>query len=286
MVNLVKEFIGTNCWVYPPMRSLRNPAKLGVATKSGDEYFLTRQHERKEIMSCVLKFFGNRRPFSFCSIGSGYGGEEFLIADGRNKIILIEPDNVQYDFLEKKFSEKNTEVIKSYFQFYKFSQQIDCIYSSGLGSWMNSNPMEGFDKDLSLFLNRNLKPDGIGIFLIYGGTHSALILDSFAYLRKLKGTIADSGLMLRRYGLLSKKCAILIASKSSIDVETFAVLPIDVLIKDGEFVNRQIRRRRNKFLVFICTFILGAKILARNVFGALVDFIMSFIVVNQILSKE
>ena len=62
---------------------------------------------------------------------------------------------------------KKTQDVLNFLLKFCFRKKVDVVYSSGLGSWMNADPMKGFPEDLMEFLKNNLSSSGIAIFNLW-----------------------------------------------------------------------------------------------------------------------
>jgi hypothetical protein len=120
-----------------------------------EEYHLSRQEERRLLFRSILEDLISENII-FCSIGSGFAGEEFLIKDDVRHLTLIEPDNYAADFLRIKFGNA-ANIVEIPYQYYHPEETYDVIYTSSLGSWMMSNPFLGVESDLMNFCQHYLK---------------------------------------------------------------------------------------------------------------------------------
>ena len=152
--------------------------------KSFDEansYFQSRRDERRTFVADLETNF-KLEAINFCSIGCGFAGEESLLEDKVNRLVLIEPDRDTFSFLQKKFCQKKTVLINKCIEDYEADIVFDIIYASGVSNWMHSSPWHGVPDVFIRFINGNLSADGIFIARIYGGLHSGQVIGSKAYL--------------------------------------------------------------------------------------------------------
>jgi hypothetical protein len=224
-------------------------------------------------MACLRDQFQNR-TFSFCSIGCGCGGEESLLAGSAEPMALIEPDERQNRFHHANFP-PGVRIEKSYFQFCSFPQPFDVVYAASLGSWMTADPFAGMDPELLRFLQKSLKPRGLGIFLVYGGNHSAFILDKETYLSRLRETANAAGFQILLYGKYHSRGALLIVSVGPASVTGFAgrLLPGEIYIRDNELTGTP---RRAAWTAYPATLAVATHALRKNLGKSLGDFVASF----------
>lgn len=270
LLRRIGNFIGTRGWTYPPLISQRDSAKLGVITNDPEAYFAERRDGRRWLVDAILAGFVSR-PFSLCSIGSGYGGEESLLQPATDRMVLIEPDERQNEFLHRKFP-PGVQIEQSFFQFCHFETPFDVVYASGLSYWMNRDPLEGINPDLLVFLQRNLKPGGLGIFLIYGGNHSGLILDQTCYLKRLVDTARQAGLHVLLYGKFQPKAAMLVVSTEVQDLGRFAHRLTEICVQN----DRTIGGRRAGFSAYLYTLIIAVHVMMISLRKILADAAASF----------
>jgi SAM-dependent methyltransferase len=201
-----------------------------------EKYHLMRQKERELLFTNIIK----DKPSSdlyFCSIGSGFAGEEYLIKDRAKNLTLIEPDHFAADFLRKKFgADANTN--ECLYQSYQPHEKFDVIYTSGLGSWMMANPFLGVERDLLEFCRNYLKDDGIFIALIYGGLHEpGYFLNKKYYIDRLTASLTTYNLNVLLYGKYNPHAAILVAGRQpSTNVENIKKFAKEILVEYGRMI--------------------------------------------------
>ena len=188
-----------------------------VTEESGldpEEYHLIRQKQREPFFRAIIKDLSSK-DINFCSIGSGFAGEEYLIKDDVKMMTLIEPDNFAANFLRKKFGQQ-ANVVELPFQCFHPNELYDVIYTSSLGSWMMSNPFLGVESDLMKFCQSYLKEDGLFITLIYGGLHQpGYFLDKKYYIENLIASLNKYNFHPLLYGQNGPGGSILVASKKA-----------------------------------------------------------------------
>jgi len=257
-------------WTYPPLSSRREPPKLGVTTNDATAYFAARRDERGWLVEAIRATFPNR-PFSLCSIGSGYGGEESELEPATSRLALIEPDERQHDFLVQKFPAR-VEIRKEFFQFSCFPEPFDIVYASALSYWMDRDPLEGINPDMLVFLQTYLKPGGLGIFLLYGGSHSALMLDQPHYMDRLVVTAGQAGLHVLLYGKYKPKAALLVVSTAVQDLDRFGRHLSEIGVKNDRIVGG----RRAGLSAYFYTAIIALHVMAVSLRKMLADAAASF----------
>jgi len=220
---------------------------------SPQHYHLMRQKERELLFINIIKDVSSQDIW-FCSIGSGFAGEELLIKDDVKKMTLIEPDNFAANFLRKKFG-KDANIIESLYQSYHPKELYDVIYTSGLGSWMMSNPFLGVESDLMKFCQNYLKEDGIFISLIYGGLHEpGYFLDKKYYIENLIASIEKYNLHPLLYGLYGPHNAILVVGKkSSTNIENIKEFAKEIFVEHGRLNYKKVNTLINTY-----NFIIGS----------------------------
>lgn len=198
-----------------------------------EKYHLTRQKERELLFSGIIRDFSSK-DINFCSVGSGFAGEEYLLKDAVNNLTLIEPDNFAANFLRKKFGEQ-ADIVELPFQCFHPGKLYDVIYTSSLGSWMMSNPFLGVESDLMKFCQSYLKEDGLFIALIYGGLHHpGYFLDKKYYIENLIASFSKYNFNLLLYGLYGPAGAILVASKKDcVPIENIKKFPQEIFVDHG-----------------------------------------------------
>ena len=280
------ESIGSYIFSLSPYKGFNNSDRSGSINEEGDTYFVKRKSERTNLINCLSRYFIKRKKISFCSVGTGFGGEESILANGINDLFLIEPNETSYNFLKNKFKHKNTKCIKNFYQNVFLRKKVDVVYASSLGNWMNEDPMKGCPDDFMEFLKNNLESSGIGIFLIYGGLHKELVIKSRAYISKLKGSFNSYGFMINRYSLLSNKSALLIISNGKKKLDGFERLNTIPIIKDDNFLNHRNIQNKNKFIVILMTLLFALINMFKSFKGIIYDFFFVFKVINKLFSKD
>jgi hypothetical protein len=174
-----------------------------------DEYFMLRQDERKKFMEDLEQIFplGKTR---FCSIGCGFGGEEYLIKDKVERLVLIEPDPICVSFLETKFGDK-ASLFPGYMQDFNVQEKYDIIYTSGPSNWMYSSPGEGIPDAFIEFLKKYLEPCGVFIARLYGGHFKPRIAGSNYFVKTLQNKLTANGFVVLQY-VLNDRNAVLVAA--------------------------------------------------------------------------
>jgi hypothetical protein len=268
----LKKAIADRGWAWPPLTGPRQLGPLGVTTRNAQGYFDHRRRERAWLMQALATHFQSR-PFRFCSIGCGYAAEESLLLDRRSELTLIEPDPQENAFVRAHYGAR-ADIRASYFQFCHFDQPFDVVYAASLGSWMNADPFAGMDRDLLQFLDRYLQADGLGVFLLYGGTHSAFILDKSGYISRLLSSVRQAGFRVLLYGKYQPRAALLVVSRQDHDVSAFA----DHLLPDERYVRDDclVKSRTPSAAAYVATAVIASWTAARNVARALSDFAASF----------
>jgi hypothetical protein len=218
-----------------------------VTKESGldpEQYHLIRQQQRGLLFKSIIKDMSSKEIY-FCSIGSGFAGEEFLIKDDVRHMTLIEPDSFAADFLRNKFG-NNASIVELPYQNSHPKEPYDIIYTSSLGSWMMSNPFLGVERDLLKFCQSYLKEEGVFIALIYGGLHQpGYLLDKRYYIDNLVASLKQYNFHTLLYGKTGADGAILVASKRpSIHIENIKNYLKEVLVENG-----QIKYKKNNLLI-------------------------------------
>jgi hypothetical protein len=222
-----------------------------------EKYHLLRREQRGLLFSDIKE----DKPLegvSFCSVGSGFAGEEFLIKNEVKELTLIEPDNFAASFLREIFG-KDAQVVELPYQYFHPENQYDIIYTSGLGSWMNSNPFVGVENDLMKFCRNYLKNDGLFIALIGGALHFGYLLDKKYYIDNLITSLRNYGFYPIVYGKYDTDSAILVASKNaSIQVEKIKNHAKELYVDRGNITIKEISNlRKAANAVFISFLIVG-----------------------------
>ena len=283
---ILNEKIGSYLFSLDPYKGFGNLDKTGAINAEADTYFEKRKREKKNLINCFSRYFIKQKKISFCSIGTGFGGEEYLLANGINNLFLIEPNKISYNFLMQKFKQKNTKCLQNFYQNLVLGKKVDVVYSSSLGDWMNEDPMNGCPEDLMRFLKNNLKSSGIGLFLIYGGLHKELVIKSKAYISKLKDSVNSNDFMINRYSLLSNKSALLIISNGKKNLDIFESLNALTIIRDDKLLPNRNIRNKNKYIVILMTFLFALFTIFRSLKGILYDFLFVFKVINKLWSED
>ena len=242
-----------------------------------EAYHVARREERRWVIEAIESVFPQKN-FSMCSLGSGFGGEESLLLGGHVALTLVEPDERQYQFLRRKFP-YHVSIIKSFFQFCRLPGQVDIVYASSLGNWMNENPLGGINAELRTFLGTHLRPDGLGVFLLYGGTHSAFILDKAAFVRRIIETANESGYSVRLYGRYRPNAALLLISAGTRDVSAFDrhISESELFVRDDKIL----KAVRASLFGYVGTIPVATNILLKNLRQSMGDFIASFAAVSR-----
>jgi len=157
------------------------------------QYFELRLSGRKGFIEDLQREF-DLKTINFCSIGCGFGGEEYLLQGKVKNLVLIEPDHDTFSFLEKKFDHNKTILVNKYLEDYETDMVFNIIYTSGPSQWMHSSPWLGVPDAFIRFINKNLSADGLFIVRIYGGLHQDSVVQSKVYLKYLIQFLADKGL--------------------------------------------------------------------------------------------
>lgn len=235
-------------------RAFRENHYVGPPIKLDQEsYFLRQQAQRRDFVEELLQYF-NQRNLSFCSVGCGLGGEEFLLQRKTSKLVLIEPDHHSCDFLQKKFS-GNVQIFCGAYQNYDDPYKFDVIYASSPSNWMYSIPWDGIPSSLLNFVLQRLKQNGIFIVRLYGGIHPAEVLTSDFYVKLLITQLKQNGLNMIYYVLHHEGSqALMVVARYQSDL-SFSKIPIFekgiLKVKDSVIVKRkEIRMFRKIWLIF------------------------------------
>jgi hypothetical protein len=227
----ISKWMSENAFVGPRCRTLLDRhTPSGPVTVDIAAYHVARREERAPLVSALqqdLPLDG----LTVCSVGAGAGGEESLLSC--QKLTLIEPDPRYAAFLRDRYA----HVIEAPYE--GLNVPSDLIYASGLGPWMNADPMRGIDVDFEAFCRRNLRPNGVVVALIYGGLHTQFVLDRLAYLRQLT---ASTRFTIALYGKYRPSNALLVLSDAPRTLPQLSAL-IDVLIENDRIVKSAPRVR-------------------------------------------
>lgn len=221
------KWMSDNALSVPPCRTLLDiPPLLGPVTTDIEAYHQARRSERARLMAALSADFP-MQYLTFCSVGAGAAGEESLIDCGR--LVLIEPDPRFADYLRRKYP--HAQVISHPYE--SVAAPSDVIYAASLGPWMNADPALGVDAQFLAFCRRNLRPRGAIVALIYGGLHTAFVLDRRYYLEQLM----RCGFHVALYGKYKETNALLVLTQ---EPRVFPGLAreVDVLIEGGKIIRQ------------------------------------------------
>jgi hypothetical protein len=214
------------------------PLKENFDEAYANNYFQLRRDGRKAFVTDLERNF-KLETLNFCSIGCGFGGEESLLEDKVNKLVLVEPDQDTFLFLQKKFRSKKAILVNNLIEDYNPDLIFDFIYASSVSSWMYSSPWHGIPHVYIQFVNRHLSTNGIFIARIYGGLHSAQVIVSKAYLQILVRCLEKAALKVLIY-LYNSSGVFLIVNreKSKLMASDLAFSePGTIMIKDGQLID-------------------------------------------------
>lgn len=216
-----------------------------------EEYHLSRQEERKLLVEGILED-AKVEDVSFCSIGSGFAGEEFLIKDKVKHLTLIEPNGFAANFLRRKFG-VTANIIELAYQNYSPKEMYDVIYTSSLGSWMMSNPFLGVESDLMKFCHSYLKEEGLFISLIYGGLHHpGYLLDKKYYIQNLITSLTNYNFYPLLYGKYNPDAAILVAGKkATVRTENIQKFANEIFVDHDKVTYKKVNHLLNTYNLFI-----------------------------------
>jgi hypothetical protein len=207
-----------------------------------DEYFKFRQDERITFMDDLEQVFPLSKT-KFCSIGSGFGGEEYLIKDKLKELVLIEPDPICCRFIQTKFGDK-ASLFSGYMQDYTAHEKYDIIYTSGPSNWMYSSPIDGIPDCFIEFLKTYLEPDGVFIARLYGGHFKRPIIGSNYFVKLLQKKLHRNGFVVLQY-VLNERTAFLVAAAYGAHLDlTEIIFPSEDgthYINDGNFLGNRDR---------------------------------------------
>lgn len=176
-------------------------------------YHEEKKVERESLFLCIREFYSSR-PLKFCSIGAGFAGEEStLINHDSWNLTLIESDKYAGEFLGSIYPDATKIIIKAYQDIKEKLGLYDIVYVAGLGSWMNSDPFAGVEKELLDFAQTNLSDDGMCICLLNGGLHSEAVLNSQLFLQAIDDSLTQKKMKIYLYASHKDKCSILIFGK-------------------------------------------------------------------------
>ncbi|MFA5089580.1 MAG: hypothetical protein WC510_00945 [Candidatus Omnitrophota bacterium] len=240
----IRLFILYNIYIGLPSQTsitIGAPLKEKFNEEFAQAYFKLRGVERSGFIADIGDYF-KLDEVNFCSIGCGFGGEEYLL-DGKVKtLVLVEPDFATYQFLKRKFESRKTIIQNNTFQNYKPQIKFDIIYTSSLSPWMSKSPFSGIPGDLLEFIDAGLEKEGVFIARIYGAAHFAVTASLF-YVKTLLSCLDKEGFKILLYIAKEKKESFLaVCRKSSLrraeDMSFFGSEQGITIVRDGQIVRK------------------------------------------------
>ena len=221
-------------------------------------YFKLRNEGRAGFIADLAKYF-RLDEINVCSIGCGFGGEEYLLESKVKALVLVEPDFATCQFLHKKFKHKTTFIVNNILANYKPQAKFDVIYTSSPSHWMLSSPFLGIPVDILEFVNSGLSKEGIFIVRIYGAAHFA-VTSSLFYVKVLLRCLNSNGLRMLLYVAKEKKESFMVVCRKS-SLRKASDTPFCdsergvVIVRDGENVAKVRVSFLKKFKIIIGMFL-------------------------------